>query len=130
MSHLDENPTPNGDLAIQTIVMPKDANANGDILGGWLVSQMDIAASFAAQKVASGRVVTVAIDSMSFLVPVKVGALVGCYTDVLSIGRSSIQVLVEVWIEYPEKNAEKIKVTEGQFVFVAIDENGRTKEII
>ena len=127
MNNLDDNPRPNGELALQTVAMPKDTNANGDIFGGWLLSQMDIAGSIAAVKVAGGRVATVAIDSMAFLVPVKVGAIVSCYTDVISVGRSSIQVLVEVWTHGGEQ--QRTKVTEGLFVFVAIDEAGRTRSI-
>tara|TARA_B100002019_G_C21128486_1_gene527021 strand:+ start:290 stop:685 length:396 start_codon:yes stop_codon:yes gene_type:complete len=129
MTDIDENPSPNGEMSLQTIAMPKDTNASGDIFGGWLLSQMDIAASVAAGKVANGRVATVAIDNMSFLVPVHVGAVVGCYTEVLNIGRSSVQVLVEVWIN-KGSDGQKIKVTEGLFVFVAIDDNGRTRTIL
>lgn len=126
MHSIDDNPTPNGVMSLQTIAMPKDTNASGDIFGGWLLSQMDIAAAVAAGKVAGGRVATVAIDNMNFLVPVHVGAVVGCYTEVVNIGRSSIQVLVEVWID-KNGSEEKIKVTEGLFVFVSIDNNGRTR---
>ena len=89
---------------------------------------MDIAAAVAAGKVAGGRVATVAIDNMNFLVPVHVGAVVGCYTEVVNVGRSSIQVIVEVWID-KGISGEKIKVTEGLFVFVAIDNNGRTRAV-
>jgi len=128
MSYLDENPEPSGELSLQTVAMPKDTNARGDIFGGWLLSQMDIAASIAAAKIAGGRVATVAIDSMSFLVPVQVGAIVGCYTEINGVGSSSIQVLVEVWAQN-QTSTEKSKVTEGLFVFVAIDEDGRTRAI-
>ena len=128
MEKIDDNPVPSGELSLQTVAMPKDTNASGDIFGGWLLSQMDIAASVAASNVAGGRVATVAIDNMSFLVPVKIGAVVGCYTDIVSVGRSSIQVLVEVWINQGQSK-EKIKVTEGLFVFVAIDKTGRTRTI-
>ena len=128
MEKIDDNPVPSGELSLQTVAMPKDTNASGDIFGGWLLSQMDIAASVAASNVAGGRVATVAIDNMSFLVPVKIGAVVGCYTDIVSVGRSSIQVLVEVWINQGHSK-EKIKVTEGLFVFVAIDKTGRTRTI-
>ena len=130
---VDDAPGPSGELALQTIAMPRDTNANGDIFGGWLLSQMDLAGGVAAGKVARGRVATVAIDRMSFLVPVKVGAVVSCYTQVLQVGRSSIQVRVEVWATTPRAewgagNAQT-KVTEGTFVFVSIDENGRTRPI-
>ena len=128
MNSIDDNPSPNGEMSLQTIAMPKDTNASGDIFGGWLLSQMDIAAAVAAGKVADGRVATVAIDNMNFLVPVHVGAVVGCYTEVVNVGRSSIQVIVEVWID-KGISGEKIKVTEGLFVFVAIDNNGRTRAI-
>jgi acyl-CoA thioesterase YciA len=131
---IDMAPTPSGELALQTIAMPRDTNANGDIFGGWLLSQMDLAGGIAAGKTANGRVATVAIDRMSFLVPVKVGAVVTCYTQVMTIGRSSIQVRVEVWAtapraEWAEGHAQN-KVTEGTFVFVAIDENGRTRPVV
>jgi acyl-CoA thioesterase YciA len=128
MNDIDSAPLPQGDLALQTVAMPKDTNANGDIFGGWLLSQMDIAGGIAAGEVARGRVATVAIDGMAFLTPVHVGAVVSCYTDVLEVGRSSIRVIVEVWIN-SKHDGEPIKVTEGEFVFVAIDENGRTRAV-
>ena len=128
MNDIDSIPLPQGDLALQTVAMPKDTNANGDIFGGWLLSQMDIAGGIAAAEVADGRVATVAIDGMAFLTPVHVGAVVTCYTDVLEVGRTSVRVMVEVWIN-SKHDGEPIKVTEGEFVFVAIDENGRTRAV-
>jgi acyl-CoA thioesterase YciA len=128
ITQLDTTPTPTGELALQTVPMPKDTNASGDIFGGWLVSQMDIAAGIAAARIAKGRVATVAIDRMSFMIPVKVGSVVSCYTQVLNIGRSSIQVQVEVWMEILG-DMETQKVTEGIFVFVALDKDGRTRSI-
>ena len=128
MNDIDSTPVPHGDLALQTVAMPKDTNPNGDIFGGWLMSQMDIAGMVTAAEVAGGRVATVAIDAMAFLTPVHVGAVVTCYCDVLEIGRSSIRIIVEVWIN-SKHDGEPIKVTEGEFVFVAIDENGRTRAI-
>ncbi|MBT3409590.1 MAG: acyl-CoA thioesterase [Halieaceae bacterium] len=128
MNDIDSTPVPHGDLALQTVAMPKDTNPNGDIFGGWLMSQMDIAGMVTAAEVAGGRVATVAIDAMAFLTPVHVGAVVTCYCDVLEIGRSSIQIIVEVWIN-SKHDGEPIKVTEGEFVFVAIDDNGRTRAI-
>jgi acyl-CoA thioesterase YciA len=128
MVDLDSNPLPQGELSLQTIAMPRDTNASGDIFGGWLLSQMDLAGSIAASDVAGGRVATVAIDGMAFLTPVHVGAVVSCYTDILEIGRSSIRIMVEVWIN-SKHDGEPIKVTEGEFVFVAIDENGRTRAV-
>ncbi|MEP5569231.1 MAG: acyl-CoA thioesterase [Halioglobus sp.] len=128
MNDIDSTPVPHGELALQTVAMPKDTNPNGDIFGGWLMSQMDIAGMVTAAEVAQGRVATVAIDAMAFLTPVHVGAVVTCYCDVLEIGRSSIRIIVEVWIN-SKHDGEPIKVTEGEFVFVAIDDNGRTRAI-
>ena len=128
MNDIDSTPLPQGDLALQTVAMPKDTNANGDIFGGWLLSQMDIAGGIAAAEVADGRVATVAIDGMAFLTPVHVGAVVTCYTDILEVGRTSVRIMVEVWIN-SQHDGEPIKVTEGEFVFVAIDENGRTRAV-
>jgi len=128
MNDIDSNPVPQGELALQTVAMPRDTNPSGDIFGGWLVSQMDLAGMVTACDVAGGRVATVAIEGMAFLTPVHVGAVVSCYCDVLEIGRSSIRIVVEVWIN-SKHDGEPIKVTEGEFVFVAIDESGRTRAI-
>ena len=128
MSDIDTPPIPHGDLALQTVAMPRDTNANGDIFGGWLMSQMDLAGSIAAAEEAGGRVATVAVDGMAFLTPVHVGAVVSCYCDVLEVGRSSVRIVVEVWIN-SKHDGEPIKVTEGEFVFVAIDKSGRTRAI-
>jgi len=128
MNDIDSAPIPHGDLALQTVAMPKDTNASGDIFGGWLLSQMDIAGLITAMEVARGRAATVAINGMAFLTPVHVGAVVSCYCDVLEIGRSSIRIVVEVWIN-SQHDGEPLKVTEGEFVYVAIDENGRTRAI-
>ncbi|MEQ8514043.1 MAG: acyl-CoA thioesterase [Chromatocurvus sp.] len=128
MNDIDSTPTPQGELAIQTIAMPKDTNASGDIFGGWLLSQMDLAGAITAREVAGGRVATVAIEGMAFITPVHVGAVVTCYCDVIEIGRSSIRIVVEVWIDSPH-DGEPIKVTEGEFIFVAIDDKRRTRTI-
>ncbi|HAN67459.1 MAG TPA: acyl-CoA thioesterase [Halieaceae bacterium] len=128
MNDIDDTPVPQGELSIQTVAMPKDTNAEGDIFGGWLLSQMDMAGAITAADVAGGRVATVAIEGMAFLTPVHVGAVVSCYSDVLEVGRSSVRIVVEVWIN-SKHDGEPIKVTEGEFVFVAIDEKGRTRAI-
>lgn len=124
----DQAPKPEGELALQTIAMPANTNPRGDIFAGWLVSQMDLAASIAALKVSRSRVATVAIKSMDFLRAVHVGAVISCYADVVDIGRSSIRINIEVWINHPV-DFSSMKVTEGEFVFVAIDENGRTQPV-
>jgi len=123
-----EDPTPQGDLALQITALPRETNGFGDIYGGWLVSQMDLAGTAMASKVASGRISTVAIDRMAFLVPVAVGAQLSFYTHTLEVGRSSIQMLVEVWSDDP-RSSEWRKVTEAVFVFVAIDDSGRTRPL-
>lgn len=124
----DNAPLPTGELSLQTVAMPADTNPRGDIFAGWLVSQMDIAAAIAALKVTRGRVATVAIDSMHFLTAVHVGAVVSCYTEVISIGNSSMRINVEVWINHRDTH-EPVKVTEAEFVFVSLDEKGRSRPI-
>ncbi|WP_101758602.1 acyl-CoA thioesterase [Oceanicoccus sp. KOV_DT_Chl] len=128
VSTINRAPSPSGELSIQTVAMPVNTNPRGDIFAGWLVSQMDSAAGVAAVKLARGRVSTVAIDKMKFLTAVHVGAIVSCYTNIIDVGRSSIRISVEVWIT-DRNNFEPVKVTEGQFVFVAIDDRGRTRAI-
>ena len=123
-----EDPIPQGDLALQITALPRETNGFGDIFGGWLVAQMDLAGTAMASRVAGGRVATVAIDRMAFLVPVAVGAQLSFYTQTLEIGRSSIQMMVEVWSDDP-LSSEWRKVTEAVFVFVAIDGSGRTRSV-
>lgn len=126
---LDPNPHPVGELAQQTVALPNNTNQHGQIHGGWLASQMDMAASIACTKVAKGKVATVAIQNISFLSPVHVGAVVGCYTRIRGVGRSSVRVDVEAWINEVGDDSEWLKVAEGEFIFVAIDDNGRTRAI-
>lgn len=128
MTDIDEDPKPNGTLTLQTLTMPADTNPNGDIFGGWLMSQMDLAGAILAHEYAHGRVTTVAVGGMSFLRPVPVGATVSCYAEALETGRSSIRALVEVWIKSAAGEVVE-KVTEGEFVYVAIDDNGRTRPL-
>lgn len=124
-----EQETPRGDLCIRTLAMPKDTNPAGDIFGGWLLAQMDVAGSFAAVKRAQGRVVTVSVESMSFHEPVKVGDVLSCYAVVERVGTTSISVLVEAWSERGEGQHETLKVTQGHFTYVAIDENGAKRPV-
>ncbi|WP_419419647.1 acyl-CoA thioesterase [Legionella sp. D16C41] len=119
---------PRGEITIQTLAMPADTNANGDIFGGWLVSQMDLAAGVLAKKISRGRAATVAIHSMNFLKPVRVGDIVSCYAELIKLGKSSMTIAVEVWAE-PATGIGKFHVTEGTFVFVAIDEYGKPREV-
>ncbi|TBU99225.1 acyl-CoA thioesterase [Stutzerimonas kirkiae] len=123
-----EDPIPQGDLALQITALPRETNGFGDIYGGWLVAQMDLAGTAMASRAAAGRVATVSIERMAFMVPVAVGAQLSFYTQTLEVGRSSIQMLVEVWSEDPVSQ-EWRKVTEAVFVFVAIDGSGRTRPL-
>ena len=115
---------PRGELVIQTIAMPKDTNPNGDIFGGWLTSQMDLGSGILAAKTAQARVVTVAMEGMSFLQPVRVGDTVRCYARVEKIGRTSMTIPVEVWVTR-YMTGEELRVTHGVFTLVAVDETGK-----
>lgn len=129
MNFEDElDPSPNGELVLQTLALPRDTNSNGDVFGGWLMAQMDLAGAIAAREVAKGRVTTVSVGGMSFLRPVPVGSTVSCYCEIMSIGRSSIKCLIEVWVKHYDKESRQ-KVTECEFVYVAIDDVGRTRPI-
>ncbi|MEI6095076.1 MAG: acyl-CoA thioesterase [Gammaproteobacteria bacterium] len=119
---------PKGELAIQTLAMPAHTNSGGDIFGGWLVSQMDLAAGIMAKRITRGRAVTIAIHTMTFLKPVHVGNLVSCYVNLVKTGKTSLTIAVEAWTE-DLASEKKNKVTEGTFVFVAIDANGKSREI-
>jgi acyl-CoA thioesterase YciA len=125
----DANPYPDGELALQIVALPADTNQHGLIHGGWLASQMDMAGNLTCARIAKGKVATVAIGNISFLSPIKVGAVIGCYTNVRGVGRSSVRVDVEAWINSDTLEAEWVKVSEGEFIFVAIDDNGRTRAI-
>lgn len=117
-----------GEISIQTLAMPADTNANGDIFGGWLLAQMDLASGILAKKHSRGRIVTVAIESMSFIRPVHVGDIVTCYAKLLKQGRSSMHIEINVWVTNPEEE-EQHKVTTGLFICVAIDDAGKPREI-
>ncbi|KTD52131.1 acyl-CoA thioester hydrolase [Legionella quinlivanii] len=121
--------TPRGEITIQTLAMPASTNANGDIFGGWIVSQMDLAAGVLAKKISHGRAVTVAINSMTFLKPVHVGDVVSCHVELIKTGKTSMTIAVEVWAEPGAAVSGKYKVTEGIFVFVAIDEHGAPRQV-
>ncbi|MFY7697572.1 MAG: acyl-CoA thioesterase [Legionella sp.] len=119
---------PRGEIIIQTVTMPADTNANGDIFGGWLLSQMDLAAGVVAKRLSRGRVATVAIESMTFLKPVHVGDLISCYVELIKIGHTSLTLAVEVWTKNIA-TGEHYPVTSGNFVFVAIDEQRKPRQV-
>ncbi len=122
------NEDPKGDLATRTLAMPKDTNVHGDIFGGWLLSQMDIAGSLIAAKTIKSKVVTVAVDQMNFHFPVYVGDVVCCYGDVTKVGTTSIAIKVEAFV-VRKFSSDRTKVTEGVFTYVNIDDKGQPKPI-
>ena len=119
---------PRGELTVRVKAMPADTNANRDIFGGWVLSQMDIAGAITASEIAKGRVVTVKVDSMVFHRPVKVGDTLCVYTEVEKIGRTSMTIHIECWVRrFLTQTREQ--VTEATFIFVAIDENGKSRPV-
>jgi acyl-CoA thioesterase YciA len=114
--------------AVRTLAMPGDSNPSGDIFGGWVLAQMDIAAGTMGFLRARGRVATIAVDAMTFHQPVLVGDIVSCYAEVIRVGRTSITMQVEVWVKRV-RTGEEIKVTQGRFTCVAIDENRKPRPV-
>ena len=121
---IDSNET----VLTKTVAMPSDTNPNGDIFGGWLLSQMDVAGGILAKKIAKGRVATVAIQGMKFLLPVKVGDTVTCYGSILKTGNSSISINLRVTAQGLE-SIQPQDVTNGTFIYVAIDLDGKPRQL-
>ena len=119
---------PEGELQTRTLAMPADANPNGDIFGGWVLAQMDIAGGIGAAQIAKGRVATVAVTAMTFHLPVFVGDVLCVYASQPRIGRTSITMHLEAWA-LRRGSGERVKVTQGEFVFVAIDESGKPRPV-
>ena len=119
---------PEGTLSLQTIAMPADTNWSGDVFGGWIVSQMDLAGAIHVERFSKGRCATIAINQMTFLVPVKVGNVISCYTKILKVGNTSVQVQIEVWNSHDDSR-EPVRITEGVFTFVAVDVKGNKRQI-
>lgn len=128
---LEDTPGPEGQLTLKLVAMPKDTNLHGDISASWVVSQMEQAAEFTAARLAKGRTATVALSSLDFLCPVRLGSLVQVYSQLLETGTSSMKISVEVWILPPnEKDPTSLyKVTEATFVMVALDDKGRIRTL-
>ena len=129
----DQNKSPDGELLLRTSPLPKDTNMNGDIFGGWIMSQMDIAGGMMAIETTGGRAVTIAVDAMKFIKPVKIGDVVCCYGKVIRIGNTSVTIRLEVWVKpsFREMNSHKeyesFMVTEASFTYVAVDDEGRKR---
>ncbi len=119
---------PLGEVVIRTIAMPADTNANGDIFGGWLMSQMDLGGAVLARSVAHSRVVTVAVEAMAFVAPVNVGDVVSCYAHLLATGRTSMKIAVEAWVQR-DTDGRQLRVTHGTFTYVAIDTTGKPQPV-
>lgn len=119
---------PAKDPVIRVYALPPDANAYGDIFGGWLMGQMDLGAALVAQRRCRGRAVTVAMDGMQFHMPVKIGDELSVYGELKSVGRTSMRVAIEAWRREPHDD-DAVKVTEAEFTFVAVDELGRPRPI-
>lgn len=130
-SQLKQLKQPHGGLLLRTLAMPSDTNANGDIFGGWIMSQMDMGGAILAKEIALGRVVTVSVESMTFIRPISVGDVVCCYGRCLAVGRSSIKIQVEVWVKRVanEPLGERYCVTQAVFTFVAIGPDGKSRAI-
>jgi len=125
---MSEQTEPDGELMLRTLAMPKDVNVNGDIFGGWVLSQMDIAAGIIAGRRARGRVTTVALDAMKFIRPVGVGNVLCVYAEITRVGRTSMAISVEAWV-LRSRSSDREKVTEATFTFVAIDDDSRPTPI-
>lgn len=123
--------TPRGEMITRTLAMPADANPHGDIFGGWVLGQMDVAGGLAAAFRAKGRVATVAVTGMAFHKPVLVGDVVACHAEIERVGTTSITVHVEVWVLRGGGGASRgLKVTQGVFTYVALDEKGKKRPVL
>lgn len=119
---------PKGELVIREMAMPADTNAHGDIFGGWLLSQMDLGGSILARDITQCKTVTVAIDSMQFLHPVAVGDVISCFARIKKEGNTSLSIILEAWVTSLTQK-KSYKVTEGVFIYVAIDDHGKPRKI-
>ncbi|MBX5454321.1 MAG: acyl-CoA thioesterase [Acidobacteriia bacterium] len=124
----EEEEQPRGELATRILAMPNNTNPAGDIFGGWIMSLMDLSGGITAARIAQGRVVTAGVSRMAFLQPVKVGDVVCCYTELRRIGRTSITLDVEVWV-LRQGRGRRVKVTEAEFTYVAVDAEGRPRPL-
>jgi len=129
MASSSDEHAPRGELTVRLAAMPRDTNANGDIFGGWVISQMDQAGGIRAAETAQGRVVTIAIEAMTFIRPVKVGDVLSVYTAVDQIGRTSLKIHIEAWAQR-FRTHHREKVTDATFTFVAISADGSPRPVV
>ncbi|MDR9825663.1 acyl-CoA thioester hydrolase YciA [Vibrio sp. FNV 38] len=127
----DSIPAPTGSLLLRTLAMPADTNANGDIFGGWIMSQLDLAGGILAKEISSGRIATVSVSSIEFRKPVKVGDVVCCYGECTRIGRTSMSIYLDVWVKPVKEDGvkDRFQVCKATFNYVAIDSQGRPRPI-
>ncbi len=127
----ETSPPPKGQLLLRTLAMPADTNANGDIFGGWIMSQLDLAGAMLAKEISQGKVVTVSVEEIVFKTPVSVGDVVCCYGKCVHIGRTSMSIELEVWVKpvYANGIGKRKKVCKAKFNYVAIDGNSRPRPI-
>lgn len=129
-----DNQQPKGELVLRTLAMPANTNPNGDIFGGWVMSQMDIAGGILAKEASRGRIATVGVERMKFIAPVTVGDTVCIYGDITKVGNTSIAISLEVWVtkSYAQSKDDRTRypVTEALFTYVAIDEQGKKRKIV
>lgn len=116
--------TPAGEIVIRTIAQPADTNANGDVFGGWLMGQMDLGGAVLARNLARSRVVTVSVEAMNFVAPVNVGDTLTCYASLEHLGRTSMKIALEAWVDH-FTDGRRQRVTHGSFTYVAIDDSGK-----
>ncbi len=130
---MQESPSPKGDLILRTMAMPPDTNPDGDIFGGWIMSQMDIAGGIIAKERAGSRVVTVAVESLQFIRPVRVGDIICTYGRIRKEGTTSVTVSLEVWVrpkvKPPQTEGEIQQVTKAAFTYVAVDQQGKSQPL-
>lgn len=131
MEQVHETTAPKGQLLLRTLAMPADTNANGDIFGGWIMSQLDLAGGILAKEISGGRIVTVSVSSITFKKPVRVGDVVCCYGDCTRIGRTSMSIELEVWVKPVREDGvgDRFMVCDATFNYVAIDTQGKPRAI-
>lgn len=130
---MKEDRQPIGRPVLRTLAMPADTNPHGDIFGGWIMSQMDIAGGILAREVTCTRIVTVAVDTITFIKPVHVGDVVCCYGEIAKIGNTSVTIDLEVWVQpaldVPTANSTELLVTKAAFTYVSVDNKGKKQTI-
>lgn len=127
-----KNKLPQGIIVLQTLAMPSDTNANGDIFGGWIISQMDIGGAILAKEISGGKVVTVQVNNITFFKPISVGDIVICYAHCLKVGNSSITINIEIWIKNISSKplGRYYCVAKAIFIYVAIDNTGNPRQLL